>query len=160
MCGEQTLMNAALKRWALFSLPLVLCGGTCVGAHAYNGVNATPQNMHPAGTVMLAAILLGLFAGIPLVMMGYVDVVKAARALPRPESALKRFGLLLMNTPVFLGGLVSTLIGAGLMVQVFILTVQRAPMGGRVGFGYAMVFVTVGLGFMGAATRAPKPGAK
>ncbi len=149
------MMNAALKRWAVFALPLVLCGGTCVGAHAYNGVNATPQNMHPAGTVMLVAILLGLFAGIPLVMMGYVDVVKAARALPRPESALKRFGLLLMSTPVFLGGLLVLTFGIGSILQVLYLATQGESLGGSLRLRFAMVFVVVGLGFMRAATRGP-----
>ena len=129
-----------------------------MGAHAYNGVNATPQHTRPAGTVMLVAILLGHFAGIPLVVMGYVDVVKAARALPRPESALKRFGLLMMSTPVFLGGLLVLTFGVGSIFQVLYLATQGESVGGSLRIRYAMVFVVVGLGFMRAATRGPRPG--
>ncbi|MBK8171928.1 MAG: hypothetical protein IPK60_16500 [Sandaracinaceae bacterium] len=139
-------MKKAWRKFLMLSLVTAACLTTCTGALVYQATQPLNPGSPPGGGLFAGSIMVCLFVGLPLQIMGYVDVVRFARSMPPPEKRLHRIGLLVLGAPVFLGGVVVALMGISLSV---VAAAKRSPIGIRVGF----IIVAFGVSAMGFGTR-------
>ncbi len=77
-------MKKAWRKFLMLSLVTAACLTTCTGALVYQATQPLNPGSPPGGGLFAGSLMGGWFVGLPLQIMGYVDVVRFARSMPPP----------------------------------------------------------------------------